>query len=217
MPVAARSGLSAGRIVTSLKPIVKPELPPKIANLGGKSMVVGIDPSLGAAAVVSGNSNLPASELTAKVLSAPPCSLSLLPRLKRYNKHAEEIIKAFSYVKPDLIIIEGYSFGSSGRGTLSLAEFGGILRKELIDAGHRVIEISPTSLKKYITGKGNSSKLEVVSALIRCTDAAYKTDDEYDALACWMIGCAYLNPALTTRASQRDVLAQLRAEESKPA
>ncbi len=204
-------GRSSGLIV-SRPPVPPPQI---VQQSSGVSMVVGIDPSLGAAAVVSGNSNLPASELTAKVLSAPPCSLSLLPRLKRYNKHAAAIIEAFSYMRPSLIVIEGYSFGSSGRGTLSLAEFGGILRKELIDAGHRVIEISPTSLKKYITGKGNSSKLEVVSALIRCTDAAYKTDDEYDALACWMIGCAYLNLAPTTRASQRDVLAQLKVEAEK--
>ena len=48
----------------------------------------------------------------------------------------------------------------------------------------RVVEISPNTIKKYVTGKGNASKLEVAIAMARrFPEVEANSDDETDALA----------------------------------
>lgn len=46
-----------------------------------------------------------------------------------------------------------------------------------------ILEVPPTSLKKWATGKGNAKKVQVVTALVKRYGCEYATDDEYDAFA----------------------------------
>lgn len=58
---------------------------------------------------------------------------------------------------------------------------------------HEVYEVSTTQVKKYATGKGNASKMEVMAAAIkRYPDADIANDNEADAV----ILAAYLRRAL---------------------
>ena len=58
--------------------------------------------------------------------------------------------------------VEGLSFGSIGR----MAELGGLsyfIRKMFIDSNISFIIVPPTVLKKYWTGKGNASKIDMIA------------------------------------------------------
>ena len=166
---------------------------------GGKS-VVGIDPSLTAAAVCVDGTKM-------VVLAAGPPHKSLHNRLARWNAHVENIVREIP-TDVRLIVIEGYSFGSKGQATLDIAEFGILLRVRLLEIAVTV-EVAPSMLKKFITGKGNATKLQMAAAIIRCSDAEYATDDEYDAHGLWMLGEALLDKSKCRTDFQRAIIIQL--------
>ena len=82
----------------------------------------------------------------------------------------------------DLIAIEGYSYGSKGRATFSIAELGGVVRCALYDAGLDYLEVSPAVVKKYATGKGNAPKDLVLVEAVKRLGYAGSSTDEADAL-----------------------------------
>jgi crossover junction endodeoxyribonuclease RuvC len=80
------------------------------------------------------------------------------------------------------VFLEGYSFGSSGRGVLDLAEFGGILRVALAAwCPSNFREVAPSTLKQFATSKGNSKKEEVMAHVAHRYGHIFKSNDECDA------------------------------------
>src|SRR5690606_1478975 len=71
--------------------------------------------------------------------------------------------------------------------------------------------VSPTSLKKYVTGRGNASKDEVLAAAIRrWPDAAINGNDEADAYALRAMGLDHLgHPVADVPKTHRDALAKV--------
>jgi len=79
-------------------------------------------------------------------------------RLSDLSKKITEYLKNYNPPKMIKIFIEGYSFGSRLGQAFSIGEWGGVLRKSLYELGYNIAVIPPTSLKKFITGKGNAKK-----------------------------------------------------------
>jgi crossover junction endodeoxyribonuclease RuvC len=178
-----------------------------------RRIVAGIDPSLGGAAVAVSPVGAKASGVVINLFAAgPPCK-TIRGRIARWVAHSHNICdQLYKKPKPDLVVIEGYSFGSRGQAILDLAEFGGILRREMIALGFNVIEISPSELKKFITGKGNANKTEMVATMARQYGVSYKTNDEYDALGLNMMGQCYLDRTLCKNAVQKTLISKLKSE-----
>jgi crossover junction endodeoxyribonuclease RuvC len=84
----------------------------------------------------------------------------------------------------ELVALEGYSFGSKGRAVFSIGELGGCVRLELHRAGIPFVDVSPSSLKKYATGKGNCGKDDMIETAIRRFAFAGHGNDEADA---WLL------------------------------
>jgi Holliday junction resolvasome RuvABC endonuclease subunit len=59
---------------------------------------------------------------------------------------------------PLLVAIEGYSFGSKGRAVFNIGELGGVVRLMLFREGIPFVEVPPSNIKMYATGKGNANK-----------------------------------------------------------
>lgn len=83
-----------------------------------------------------------------------------------------------------------------GRTGMKLAELGGIVRHSLWRRGIDWLDISPSTLKKVATGKGNASKDEVLSAAFRRGDLMFDgtSNDEADAWWLW-VACTHLTGA----------------------
>jgi crossover junction endodeoxyribonuclease RuvC len=85
-----------------------------------------------------------------------------------------------------LIVIEGYAFAKRSSHAHAQGELGGIVRLELFKRGMPYIEIPPTSLKKFTTGKGNANKSDMVSSITLRTGREWNgkgADDRADAWA----------------------------------
>ncbi len=80
-----------------------------------------------------------------------------LPRLSWLN-HVIKIELEQDYA---LVCIEGYAFARPNQAH-QLGELGGALRLQLYWRDNPWIEIAPTALKKFATGKGNADKNQIM-------------------------------------------------------
>ena len=144
-----------------------------------KRCVVGIDPSLTGFAMVAmyENGTTVEKELSTKA----PKVRSLSNRMKRIDyltDAAEEFVREHVC---ELCVIEAYAFGAKGRSVFDLAELGGLLRSKVIGYPDSTVEVSPTTLKRFLTGRGNANKMDVMQKLVRRFDREFKTDNIADA------------------------------------
>lgn len=67
--------------------------------------------------------------------------------------------------KVDMVYIEGYSYGSTGK-VFHIAENTAVLKYNLWDAKLDFEIVPPTVIKKYATGKGNANKEKMYEAFV---------------------------------------------------
>lgn len=108
--------------------------------------------------------------------------------MRRLDAASEKIYSLHGWHLPDLVVLEGYSFASKGRAVVSIGELGGVIRLALHHIGVAWVEVPPSNLKKWATGKGNAGKEEVLAAAIRRLDYQGHSHDEADAL--WLLHMA---------------------------
>jgi crossover junction endodeoxyribonuclease RuvC len=110
--------------------------------------------------------------------------------------------------RADVVVIEGYSFASRGRAVVSLGELGGVLRTALHEHGIPYVEVPPSALKKYATGKGNAGKELVLVEAVKRLGYEGSSTDEADAMWLRQMGMDhYGHPdAVVVPKSNRDAL-----------
>lgn len=79
------------------------------------------------------------------------------------------------------IAIEGYAFGSQMAN--KLGELGGIVRLTLAQYGYNPLVVPPTSLKKYVTGKGNIQKNQMLLHVYKKWGVEFTDDNAADSYA----------------------------------
>lgn len=95
----------------------------------------------------------------------------------------------------DLVVIEGYSFGSKGRSVFDVAELGGCVRFLLHRLGVPYVDVPPATLKKYASGKGNAPKDAMIASAIRRFGFPGSDNNEADSYLLWcMARHAYRQP-----------------------
>ncbi|HNB58717.1 MAG TPA: hypothetical protein PK308_00290 [Phycisphaerales bacterium] len=86
---------------------------------------------------------------------------------------------------PDLVVIEGLVATRFGNASLDLAGLGWAVRLGLHAAGIPYVDVAPTSLKKFATGKGNATKIEVLKEAWK--RLGYEGTDDNEADALWLL------------------------------
>lgn len=94
----------------------------------------------------------------------------------------------------DLVVLEGYSYGSKGRAVVNIGELGGVLRLWLSEYGPAYVEIPPTCLKKYATGRGNASKDDMLQAAVIRSGHTFADNNAADAWWLWQAALAHYCP-----------------------
>lgn len=117
----------------------------------------------------------------------------------------------------DMVVIENYAF-SKGDKAHQIGELGGVLRVMLTEAGIKWIEVAPSAVKKFATGKGMAKKEAMAVAAYKRWGKEFTTNDECDAFILGMVGRALVEiefdgevPGWLT-AFQKEVVAVLRGE-----
>lgn len=110
-------------------------------------------------------------------------------RLREIQHH---IFDRFSDKEPAVICMEGYAHGARFGREMS-GELSGAIRLSLFDMGFEPIIIAPKMLKKYVTGKGNASKKEMIIGVQEKWGQKYTDDNLADAAGLSMLAFALLS------------------------
>lgn len=132
---------------------------------------IGLDPSTktGFVAIDENGQVLGAKELTGVGAKDPKRMITLI----------DEIISHIQ--KDDFIVIEGFSYGSKGKGIAFQFGLGWGIRMALARRGFPYIEVSPAAVKKFATGKGNSKKDAMAVPIYKHWDFEHPSDNVRDA------------------------------------
>lgn len=133
-----------------------------------------------------------------------PAEMGAFPRWRRI---AESILVWASFA--DMIVIEGYSYGSFA-GTRACVEIGGIVRYHLLEAGKSPIEVAPTTLKKFILGKGVGEKSLMQMRILERYGCAIEDNNIADAFGLAKIGEAIDGDADGLPQFQAEVITMLK-------
>lgn len=88
---------------------------------------------------------------------------------------------------PGLIVIEGYGYGNTNT-LVDLVEIGTGIRLGLKELGFSWWLVPPTSLKLWITGKGNAGKPQMAASVKERWGFESKSDDVIDGYALAQLG-----------------------------
>lgn len=113
----------------------------------------------------------------------PPKGLRDSSRLLWIHSRVSNLIDSYA---PEAIAMEGYAFGARSRAH-SLGELGGVIKLKVIGytakTGCGFYIIPPTTLKKYITGKGNSNKDIMLLSLYKRFGEEFDDNNKADAFS----------------------------------
>ena len=93
---------------------------------------------------------------------------------ERFETLSNKIIEFLSKFRIALVLIEGYSMGSKGM-VFNIAENTGILKNKMYRSDIPLATMSPTSIKKCATGKGNAKKDQMEEAFHQLTKCDIKS------------------------------------------
>jgi crossover junction endodeoxyribonuclease RuvC len=112
-------------------------------------------------------------------------------RFARYAGYARDVYDLVDAYGVDLVIIEGYSFAGKFINSVQY-ELGACIRMRLYQEEVPFIEIPPTSLKKFVTGKGNAKKDLILLGVYKRWDFDTEDDNEADAYGLAQFGRALI-------------------------
>lgn len=163
--------------------------------------IVGIDASLTSTGVAVLNGSLHTETIQSKKTGPE--------RLVEIRERIREIVAG-----ADLIVLEGYAFARPNQ-SHQIGELGGVLRVMLHELGMKWLEVAPSAVKKFATGKGNAKKEEVAVGVYKRWKKEFVSSDEADAFVLAMIGQAYLTGLEGLTVFQAEVIEAL-ANGKKP-
>lgn len=109
-------------------------------------------------------------------------------RFAHYTREVAELVDAYGV---DFVMIEGYSYAGKFNNSLQY-ELGACIRMKLHEIQMPFIEVQPTSLKKFVTGKGNAKKDLMLLEVYKRFDFDTNDDNEADAYGLAMFGRALI-------------------------
>lgn len=103
-----------------------------------------------------------------------------------------------------LYVMEGYAF--SAQSAHSIGEIGGCVRKMIWQSGGNLLVIPPSTLKKFLTGKGAGDKNIVMKHVFKRWNFDVDDDNQCDAFGCAVLGLVDIGPPDDWTAIERDIL-----------
>jgi Holliday junction resolvasome RuvABC endonuclease subunit len=126
-------------------------------SINDDNYIVGVDPSLSNTGVTVISNN---NEACYSIKTKPPKEFSFLAELARIESIVSQVVDCFKKdKKPVLVVMEGMAF--MAHNTVALIQLSALnyfIRKALKDLDIKFIIVAPTTLKKFITSKGNAHK-----------------------------------------------------------
>lgn len=110
----------------------------------------------------------------------------------------------------DLVAVEGLAVHGRGHG-MAAAQVMGAVKVALLNLGVPYVEVPPSTLKKYATGKGNADKTAMAIAALKRAGREFDDDNQCDAFLLRAAGMHALgHPVFEVPKAQSDALAKVK-------
>lgn len=106
-------------------------------------------------------------------------------RLQLVAKQVEDTLAVWN---PDLVVVEGYAYCKNISAFVVLVEVGTVIRSVLYKARLPWVDVPPTVLKKWTTGRGNAKKEQMAVSVSERWKFESKSHDIIDAFALAQMG-----------------------------
>jgi Holliday junction resolvasome RuvABC endonuclease subunit len=104
-----------------------------------------------------------------------------------------------------VFVVEGYAFGATSKAH-SIGELGGCVRKMIWESGGNLVIIPPSTLKRFLTGKGVGDKNIVLKHVFKRWGFDVDDDNECDAFGCALLGLVDVGDPEQWSAIELDIL-----------
>lgn len=112
-------------------------------------------------------------------------------RFSRFAHYSDSLCDLISTYGVELVVIEGYAYAGKFNNSLQY-ELGACIRMRLYERSVSFVEVPPTSLKKFVTGKGNAKKDLMLLGVYKRWDFDTEDDNEADAFGLAKFGRAMI-------------------------
>lgn len=166
---------------------------------------IGIDPSLTATGVVVIVDGRVVEEKLIKSVKMGDAPRDELVRLRHI---VDGIVEVLSRHQPDIVLMEGLAF--MARNTTALVQLAGLnyfIRHELGKMRWHIVP--PSTLKKFLTSKGNSDKNVVMMSILRDYGLEFPNDNLADAFGLAALGAAVLDAPIRKGTLPQQEVAEL--------
>mgnify|MGYP001167317652 FL=1 len=116
--------------------------------------------------------------------------------------------------KDDVIAIEGFSYGSRGKGIAFQFGYGYSVQIALYTNDFNYLIVTPSQVKKFATGKGNASKDNMILPIYKKWGYEHSSDNVRDAFVLAQIARATKTSVELTK-YQKEVINSLKQEEKQ--
>ncbi len=147
-------------------------------------MILAIDPSLTGTAIAHGDGQACAIER----FSSENQGDHVAARIRRYEWMLSHMLAFLQGRDFKAVFIEAYTYQQNDARAKFAVELGGLLRWHLTDFTPVIYEVSPTTLKKFVTGKGSGKKELLAAHCVKRWGVMFDTSDEYDAYGLYRLG-----------------------------
>lgn len=169
-------------------------------------IVLGLDLSLRASGYVKLENN---KIIEQKLIKSKPVDKFPIDELKRLMTIRDKV----NMENADIAIIEGIAFGI--RKTTSLSQLSALnymIREKCYINNIPFVIVAPTTLKKFITGKGNMKKDVILLEIFKRYDVEFYDDNLGDAYGLARIGELLLNEEIDVPIYQQEVIKLLKMQ-----
>lgn len=102
--------------------------------------------------------------------------------IKRLIVIREKLKELLINENPNIVVMENYSFGSTNtKFTFTAGEVGGMIKLLMYDNNIEVVLVAPTLLKKYVCGKGNAKKEQILLQAYKRFNKEFSNNNLCDA------------------------------------
>ena len=111
-----------------------------------------------------------------------------------------KVMKVIIKYKPHLVVMEGAAFGVQKTSSIfTLGELAGLVKANMYTMSQPFMIVTPSALKKWVTGKGNAKKDLMLLKVYKRFGVEFSDDNLCDAYALARYGLPYVNPSLKRR------------------
>jgi len=165
------------------------------------AIIIGLDLSLTATGLVLVTDTPDAAsnhkEIIDQLLITSTPKEETTPRIIRIST---KIMNVVVKRKPNLVVIEGPAFGVQKSSSIfTLGELAGLVKTSLYAMQQPFVIVTPSALKKWITGKGNAKKDLMLLKVYKRFGVEFSDDNLCDAYSLAKYGFQFINPTMRKR------------------